>query len=837
MALLRDVSLQDPRDRFELLQRVGAGTYGDVYKARDTVTSELAAVKIVKLDPGDDISSLQQEITILRECRHPNVVAYIGSYLRNDRLWICMEFCGGGSLQEIYHATGPLEERQIAYVCREALKGLHHLHSQGKIHRDIKLGALLGREEEALGADFGVSGELTASVAKRRSFIGTPYWMAPEVAAVERKGGYNELCDVWALGITAIELGELQPPLFHLHPMRALMLMSKSSFQPPKLRDKTRWTQNFHHFLKLALTKNPKKRPTAEKLLQHPFTTQQLPRALLTQLLDKASDPHLGTPSPEDCELETYDMFPDTIHSRGQHGPAERTPSEIQFHQVKFGAPRRKETDPLNEPWEEEWTLLGKEELSGPLQRVRLEWDVVTGQPGNGRAGPCPSYQELDSPDDTMGTIKRAPFLGPLPPDPPAEEPLSSPPGTLPPPPSGPDSSPLLPTAWATMKQREDPEVRGCHPATGSPQLPRFPQPCHPPPLHSLMGACFSKVFNGCPLRIHAAVTWIHPVTRDQFLVVGAEEGIYTLNLHELHEDTLEKLISHRCSWLYCVNNVLLSLSGKSTHIWAHDLPGLFEQRRLQQQVPLSIPTNRLTQRIIPRRFALSTKIPDTKGCLQCRVVRNPYTGATFLLAALPTSLLLLQWYEPLQKFLLLKNFSSPLPSPAGMLEPLVLDGKELPQVCVGAEGPEGPGCRVLFHVLPLEAGLTPDILIPPEGIPGSAQQVIQVDRDTILVSFERCVRIVNMQGEPTATLAPELTFDFPIETVVCLQDSVLAFWSHGMQGRSLDTNEVTQEITDETRIFRVLGAHRDIILESIPTDNPEAHSNLYILTGHQSTY
>ncbi|KAF4009862.1 hypothetical protein G4228_000977 [Cervus hanglu yarkandensis] len=694
MALLQNVSLQDPRDRFELLQRVGAGTYGDVYKARDTVTSELAAVKIVKLDPGEDISSLQQEITILRECRHPNVVAYIGSYLRNDRLWICMEFCGGGSLQEIYHATGPLEERQIAYVCREALKGLHHLHSQGKIHRDIKgANLLLTLQGDVKLADFGVSGELTASVAKRRSFIGTPYWMAPEVAAVERKGGYNELCDVWALGITAIELGELQPPLFHLHPMRALMLMSKSSFQPPKLRDKTRWTQNFHHFLKLALTKNPKKRPTAEKLLQHPFTTQQLPRALLTQLLDKANDPHLGTPSPEDCDLETYDIFPDTIHSRGQHGPAERTPSEIQFHQVKFGAPRRKETDPLNEPWEEEWTLLGKEELSGSLLQ---------------------SVQEA-------------------------------------------------------LEERS--------------------------------------------LTIRPAL--------------------------EL------QLISHRCAWLYCVNNVLLSdpyslpppSAGKSTHIWAHDLPGLFEQRRLQQQVPLSIPTNRLTQRIIPRRFALSNKIPDTKGCLQCRVVRNPHTGSTFLLAALPASLLLLQWYEPLQKFLLLKNFSSPLPSPAGMLEPLVLDGKELPQVCVGAEGPEGPGCRVLFHVLPLEAGLTPDILIPPEGFPGSAQQVIQVDRDTVLVCFDRCVRIVNLLGEPTATLAPVLTFDFPIETVVCLQDSVLAFWSHGMQGRSLDTNEVTQEITDETRIFRVLGAHRDIILESIPTDKPGAHSNLYILTGHQSSY
>ncbi|KAK1335518.1 hypothetical protein QTO34_003305 [Cnephaeus nilssonii] len=839
MALLRDVSLQDPRDRFELLQRVGSGTYGDVYKARDAVTSELAAVKIVKLDPGDDISSLQQEITILRECHHPNVVAYIGSYLRNDRLWICMEFCGGGSLQEIYHATGPLEERQIAYVCREALKGLHHLHSQGKIHRDIKGANLLltlqgdvklgqypgdtvrvhpeseprrwvgcgsqraGSSSSLPAADFGVSGELTASVAKRRSFIGTPYWMAPEVAAVERKGGYNELCDVWALGITAIELGELQPPLFHLHPMRALMLMSKSSFQPPKLRDKTRWTQNFHHFLKLALTKNPKKRPTAEKLLQHPFTTQQLPRALLTQLLDKANDPQLGALSPEDCDLETYDMFPDTIHSRGQHGQAERTPQRSS--------------------WEEEWTLLGKEELSGSLlQSVQeaLEERSLT-------IRPALELQELDSPDDAIGTIKRAP-LGPAPHEPPAEDPLSSPPGTPPRPLPGSDSPPPLPTAWATLKHRED--LRD-HPAMGCPRPPRCT--LLPPPDGSLL----LQGLQWLPLRIHAAVTWIHPGTRDQFLVVGAEEGIYTLNLHELHEDTLEKLISHRCAWLYCVNNVLLSLSGKSTHIWSHDLPGLFEQRRLQQQVPLSIPTNRLTQRIIPRRFALSTKIPDTKGCLQCRVVRNPYTGSTFLLAALPASLLLLQWYEPLQKFLLLKNFSSPLPSPAGMLEPLVLDGKELPQVCVGAEGPEGPGCRVLFHVLPLEAGLTPDVLIPPEGLPGSAQQVVQVDRDTVLVCFDRCVRIVNLLGEPTATLAPVLTFDFPIETVVCLQDSVLAFWSHGMQGRSLDTNEVTQEITDETRVFRVLGAHRDIILESIPTDNPGAHSNLYILTGHQSSY
>ncbi|XP_051820635.1 mitogen-activated protein kinase kinase kinase kinase 2 [Antechinus flavipes] len=827
MSLLRDVSLQDPRERFELLQRVGSGTYGDVYKARDTETSELAAVKIVKVDPGDDISSLQQELTILKECRHPNVVTYLGSYLRNDRLWICMEFCGGGSLQEIYQATGPLEEKQIAYVCREALKGLHHLHSQGKIHRDIKgANLLLTLHGDVKLADFGVSGELTASVAKRKSFIGTPYWMAPEVAAVERKGGYNELCDVWAVGITAIELAELQPPLFHLHPMRALMLMSKSSFQPPKLKEKACWSQNFHHFLKLALTKNPKKRPPAEKLLQHPFTTQTLPRTLLMQLLDKLNDPHLGIPAPEDCDLETYDLFPDTIRSRGQHSQAERTPSEIQFHQVKFGAPRRKETEPLCEPWEEEWTLLGKEELAGSLlQSVQeaLEERSLTMKPALER-------QVLDSPEDGTGTIKRSPFGGPGPPGPAEVTPPSLrqrplPPGTPDLPLARPETPPLLSSEWATMKRKEDTERSCCR---GLPPTPK---------VH--MGACFSKVFNGCPLQIHAAVTWIHPVTRDQFLVVGAEEGIYTLNLHELHEDTLEKLIPQRCFWLYCVNNVLLSLSGKTTHVWAHDLPALFEQRQQQRQrqAPLSIPTHLLTQRIIPRRFALSVKIADTRGCLKCRVVRNPYTGSTFLLAALPSSLLLLQWYEPLKKFLLLKNFSTVLPNPLGLLEPLILEGKELPQVCVGATGPGDHGLGLQFHILPLEAGPSPDFLIPPEGAPGAAQQVIQVDRDTVLVCFERCVRTVNLQGAPTGALAPELTFDFPIETVVCLQDSVLAFWQHGMQGRSLETNELTQEITDETRIFQVLGAHRDIILQSTPTDNPGAHSNLYILTGHQSSY
>lgn len=180
-------------------------------------------------------------------------------------------------------------------MCRETLKGLEYLHMMHKMHRDIKgANILLTETGDVKLADFGVSAQITATINKRRSFIGTPYWMAPEVAAVERKGGYNQLCDIWACGITAIELAELQPPMFDLHPMRALFLMSKSGYKPPALKEKDKWSSTFHAFVKAALTKNPKKRPTAERLLQHAFVhdrPEMSPR-VAKELLQKYHSPN-----------------------------------------------------------------------------------------------------------------------------------------------------------------------------------------------------------------------------------------------------------------------------------------------------------------------------------------------------------------------------------------------------------------------------------------------------------------------------------------------------------------------------------------------------------------
>ncbi|XP_031959307.1 mitogen-activated protein kinase kinase kinase kinase 3 isoform X5 [Corvus cornix cornix] len=854
-----DLSRRNPQEDFELIQRIGSGTYGDVYKARNVNTGELAAIKVIKLEPGEDFAVVQQEIIMMKDCKHPNIVAYFGSYLRRDKLWICMEFCGGGSLQDIYHVTGPLSEQQIAYVSRETLQGLYYLHSKGKMHRDIKgANILLTDNGHVKLADFGVSAQITATIAKRKSFIGTPYWMAPEVAAVERKGGYNQLCDLWAVGITAIELAELQPPMFDLHPMRALFLMTKSNFQPPKLKDKMKWSNSFHHFVKMALTKNPKKRPTAEKLLQHPFVTQPLNRSLAIELLDKMNNPDHSTYHDFDDDDPEPLVVPHRIHSTSRNGREEKTRSEINFGQVKFDPPLRKETEPHHEfDLQLEYGhgpqcgyflgankghvahLEDDDDADDDSKHATMKPKVPPPLPPKPKSIFIPQ-ETYSSENENQGTIKRCPTS-----ESPAKSTSHVPP--RPPPPRLPPqkSNPLGNGVTSVQLNGERDELPHQQNEARDTNFSRrekkeILKPISnglPPTPKVHMGACFSKVFNGCPLKIHCATSWINPDTRDQYLIFGAEEGIYTLNLNELHETSMEQLFPRRCTWLYVMNNCLLSISGKASQLYSHNLPGLFDYARQMQKLPVAIPAHKLPDRILPRKFAVSTKIPDTKWCQKCCVVRNPYTGHKYLCGALQSSIVLLEWVEPMQKFMLIKHIDFPVPCPLRLFEMLVVPEQEFPLVCVGVSRGRDFNQVVKFETV--NPNSTSSWFTETDTTETSVVHVTQLERDTILVCLDCCIKIVNLQGrlKSSRKLSSELTFDFQIESIVCLQDSVLAFWKHGMQGRSFRSNEITQEISDNTRIFRLLGSDRVVVLESRPTDNPTANSNLYILAGHENSY
>lgn len=275
-------SKQDPETIWELLEHIGTGSYGEVYKGRHMENGKIAAIKVIKLEPGEELDEVLHEVTFLQGCNHKNIVSYIGCYIKKGvmkgqkHVWIVMEFCGGGSVESAYKwLKTPLKEKEIACIIRESLLGLEFLHSCSKMHRDIKCGNILMTDEGGIKlADFGVSTQLTRTFSKRNTFIGTPYWMAPEVITAEQQGtAYDCRADIWSLGITAIEMAECSPPMFDMHPMRVLFMIPK--LDPPTLKENKKWSKHFHDFLKVCLEKNPEKRPLASTLLKHPFVAEQ----------------------------------------------------------------------------------------------------------------------------------------------------------------------------------------------------------------------------------------------------------------------------------------------------------------------------------------------------------------------------------------------------------------------------------------------------------------------------------------------------------------------------------------------------------------------------------
>ncbi|XP_017742839.1 PREDICTED: mitogen-activated protein kinase kinase kinase kinase 1 [Rhinopithecus bieti] len=800
-----DIFNRDPRDHYDLLQRLGGGTYGEVFKARDKASGDLVALKMVKMEPDDDVSTLQKEILILKTCRHANIVAYHGSYLWLQKLWICMEFCGAGSLQDIYQVTGSLSELQISYVCREVLQGLAYLHSQKKIHRDIKGANILVNDAgEVRLADFGISAQIGATLARRLSFIGTPYWMAPEVAAVALKGGYNELCDIWSLGITAIELAELQPPLFDVHPLRVLFLMTKSGYQPPRLKEKGKWSAAFHNFIKVTLTKSPKKRPSATKMLSHQLVSQPgLNRGLILDLLDKLKNPGKG-PSIGDIEDEEPELppaIPRRIRSTHRSSSLGIPDADCCRRHMEFRKLRGMETRP-------------------PANTARL-------QPPRDLRSSSPREQQSESSDDDYDDVDiptpAEDTPPPLPPKPKFRSPSDEGPGGM-----G-DDGQLSPGCWSGVPVGPTTQPRpGPPPSTSSPHLTAHSEPSlwnppsreldKPPLLPPKKEKMKKKVRFSSAEDLHLWTGLGMPGGYLRLAGLGVSDK--GMGLREGMEERKWYMGSYNC----LLPPTYTHPAGKTPHLYSHSILGLLERKETRAGNPIA---HISPHRLLARKNMVSTKIQDTKGCRACCVAEGASSGGPFLCGALETSVVLLQWYQPMNKFLLVRQVLFPLPTPLSVFALLTGPGSELPAVCIGVS-PGRPGKSVLFHTV--RFGALSCWLGEMSTEHKGPVQVTQVEEDMVMVLMDGSLKLVTPEGSPVRGLrTPEIPMTEAVEAVAMVGGQLQAFWKHGVQVWALGSDQLLQELRDPTLTFRLLGSPRPVVVETRPTDDPTAPSNLYI--------
>ncbi|KAI0464878.1 hypothetical protein LJB42_000091 [Komagataella kurtzmanii] len=277
----------DPLTYYELQSCVGKGNFGDVYKSINKVTHEVFAIKIINMEETEeDINILIQEINLLSQLRSPYFTNYVKTFVRGTTMWIVMEYCGGGSCSELLKYLGKLNEQCVALIIRDTLKGLEYLHSQRKIHRDVKAANILLTEKgEVKLADFGVSSQIGVTQVKRDTFVGTPFWMAPEI--ITCKNGYNEKVDIWSLGITTIELATGSPPLSENNPMKVLFDIPDL---PAPLLKGDNYSCNIKAFVAACLQKNPKLRPSCNILSQTPFVTKIRRNTSLVPLILKKQE-------------------------------------------------------------------------------------------------------------------------------------------------------------------------------------------------------------------------------------------------------------------------------------------------------------------------------------------------------------------------------------------------------------------------------------------------------------------------------------------------------------------------------------------------------------------
>lgn len=271
---MADLPVYDPK-LFQTIEKIGSGSYGSVFKAKEIKTGRIVALKAIELEEGDSMADALVEIQVLKDCDCDYVTRYLSCYRQGfDKLYVAMELCELGSIISTFPKLkiDGLPEPAIAYVIFGTLKGLEYMHKRHKIHRDIKGGNILvNNKGEIKLADFGITAMLNKTWGRRNTFIGSPYWMAPEMALDD---SYDKMVDIWATGITCIELAEGNPPNYKIKWQDAMKLMANSKTSPT-LSDPYKWTPEFNDFIAQCLKKNPKERADIPQLLQHPFLAKK----------------------------------------------------------------------------------------------------------------------------------------------------------------------------------------------------------------------------------------------------------------------------------------------------------------------------------------------------------------------------------------------------------------------------------------------------------------------------------------------------------------------------------------------------------------------------------
>jgi serine/threonine-protein kinase 24/25/MST4 len=283
----------DPQELYTILNCIGNGSFGKVYKGIDKRSGQAVAIKIIDVESAEDeVEDIITESSVHSDLQSEYVTRYYGSYLKGSDLWIVMEFCAGGSVADLLGPdhNRPIQEDYISIIMRGALNALSYVHADGKLHRDIKAAnILLGQNGQVKLADFGVSAKLTATMTKKNTFVGTPFWMAPEVI---KQNGYDHKADIWSLGITAYELANGEPPHAEDHPMKVLFTIANPKTNIPTLKEieqkrRVKFSASFHEFVELCLRRDPRERPSAKELLKHKFVLKAKGTTNLTELIER----------------------------------------------------------------------------------------------------------------------------------------------------------------------------------------------------------------------------------------------------------------------------------------------------------------------------------------------------------------------------------------------------------------------------------------------------------------------------------------------------------------------------------------------------------------------